>query len=83
MVLQNKYYLRELVESISLKDSLDQISYQGAIGLKLPDSFPGIEPGQEIRISGVPYDGAGSSIAAGVRWFTCCIPAWCGIAPVR
>ncbi|WP_339817055.1 phage portal protein [Paenibacillus sp. FSL R7-0216] len=65
VVLQNKYYLRELVESISLKDSLDQISYQGAIGLKLPDSFPGIEPGQEIRISGVPYDGAGSSIAAG------------------
>ncbi|MEC2342980.1 phage portal protein [Paenibacillus barengoltzii] len=65
VVLQNKYYLRELVKNISLKDSLDQISYQGTIGLSIPASFPGIEPGQEIRISGVPYSGSGNDIAAG------------------
>ncbi|MDU2243080.1 MAG: phage portal protein [Paenibacillus sp.] len=62
VVLQNKFFLRELVESITLKDSLDQISYQGMIGLSIPASFPGIEPGQEIRISGVPYDGDRSSV---------------------
>lgn len=61
VVLQNKYFLRELVEGITLKDSLDQISYQGTIQLKIPASFPGIEPGQEIRISGVPFIGEGSS----------------------
>ena len=69
VVLQNKYYLRELVESITLKDSLDQISYQGTIQLAIPPSFPGIEPGQEIRISGVPYaanDGGPSSTSKGM-----------------
>lgn len=55
VVLQDKYYLRELIESITLKDSLDQISYQAEIRLALPASFPGIQPGQNIRISGVPY----------------------------
>ncbi|MEF2964913.1 phage portal protein [Paenibacillus sp. M1] len=55
VVLQNKYYLRELIESISLSDSLDQIAYQGSITLKVSADFPGIEPGQEIRISGVPF----------------------------
>ncbi|MEC0330103.1 MULTISPECIES: XkdQ/YqbQ family protein [Paenibacillus] len=65
VVLQNKYYLRELVEGISLKDSLDQISYQGTIQLKIPASFPGIEPGQEIRISGVPFNGDGGVSGAG------------------
>lgn len=71
VVLQNKYYLRELIEGISLKDSLEQISYQGSVQLKIPSSFPGIEPGQEIRISGVPYGGGGGMVPLlnpGVVW---------------
>lgn len=55
VVLQNKYYLRELIENISLTESLDQIAYQASITLNIPGDFPGIEPGQEIRISGVPF----------------------------
>lgn len=55
VVYQDKYYLRELIESIKLKDSLDQISYQADITLKVTGDFPNIQPGQDIRISGVPF----------------------------
>lgn len=57
VVLEDKYYLRELIESISLKDSLDQISYEASIQLKVPNEGLSIAPGQEIRVSGVPYAG--------------------------
>lgn len=57
VVLQDKYYLRELIESISLKDSLDQISYEASIQLKVPSEGLSIAPGQNIRISGVPFSG--------------------------
>ncbi|MNJ35439.1 hypothetical protein D3C77_301760 [compost metagenome] len=57
VVYQDKHYLRELIESISLKDSLDQISYQASIRLKVTDDFPDLQPGQPIRVSGVPYGG--------------------------
>ncbi|MBY9080991.1 phage portal protein [Paenibacillus sp. HN-1] len=55
IVYKDKYYLRELIESISLKDSLDQISYQANIRLAVPASMPAIGPGETIRISGVPF----------------------------
>lgn len=70
VVLQNKYYLRELIESISLSDSLDQIAYQASVTMNIPADFPGIEPGQEIRISGVPFGESGQVylIHPGVIW---------------
>lgn len=55
VVYQDKYYLRELIESISLKDSLDQISYQANIRLKVTSDFPDVQPGQPIRISGIKF----------------------------
>ncbi len=55
VVYQDKYYLRELIESISLKDSLDQISYQASIRLKVTSDFPDLQPGQPIRISGIKF----------------------------
>lgn len=57
VVLDNKHYLRELIESITLKDSLEQIAYEATIQLKVPAEGMQIEPGQTIRISGVPFDG--------------------------
>ncbi|MNX55029.1 hypothetical protein D3C86_857760 [compost metagenome] len=57
VILQNKYDLTPLVESISLRDSLDQIAYQATISLIVNSSLPAIEPGQDIRVSGVPYGG--------------------------
>ena len=58
VVLDNKHYLRELIESISLKDSLEQIAYEATIQLKVPAEGMKIEPGQNIRVSGVPYEGS-------------------------
>lgn len=57
VVLDNKHYLRELIESITLKDSLEQIAYEATIQLKVPAEGMQIEPGQNIRISGIPFDG--------------------------
>lgn len=55
VVYQDKFYLRELIESISLKDSLDQISYQANVRLKITADIPDLEPGQPIRISGIKF----------------------------
>jgi hypothetical protein len=51
----DKYYLRELIESISLKDSLDQISYTASVKITVPASMQAINPAELIRVSGVPY----------------------------
>ena len=59
VVLQNKYFLRELIESLMLEDRLDEIAYTGTVRLAVPgDQFTGlpvIQPGMEMRISGVPF----------------------------
>ncbi|NLW89982.1 MAG: phage portal protein [Syntrophomonadaceae bacterium] len=60
VVLANKYYLRELVESISLDESLSDIAYHAQVRLLVTDEFQkiGIANGQEIRISGIPFGGS-------------------------
>lgn len=71
VVLQDKYYLRELIESISLADSLDQISYNATIQLKVPEKSISLAPGQVIRISGVPFTGGDNKVYLlnpGVIW---------------
>jgi hypothetical protein len=57
VVLQNKYYLRELVQEISLEESLDEIAYRSNIKMAITPDFPQIAPGQEIRVSGIEFDG--------------------------
>ncbi|MFX4261042.1 XkdQ/YqbQ family protein [Pelotomaculum propionicicum] len=61
VVLANQYFLRELVERITLEDSLDEIAYRASVRLVVTDDFQqiGIAPGQEIRVSGVPFGGSG------------------------
>jgi hypothetical protein len=70
VVLDNKYYLRELVESITLEDSLDEIAMRATVRLAIIADFPGISPGQKIRISGPPFGGAGMEylLHPGVVW---------------
>lgn len=58
VVLANQYYLRELLESITLDESLDEIAYRADIKLVVTPDLPGVEPGQVIRVSGVPFGGA-------------------------
>lgn len=70
IVLGNRYYLRDLIEEISLEDSLEEISYKANIRLVVTPELPGIVPGQEIRVSGIPYGGTGMSylLHPGVVW---------------
>lgn len=58
VVLANKYYLRELVESITLEESLDEIAYRATVKMVVTPDFPGIAPGQECRVSGIPFGGS-------------------------
>ncbi|RED36348.1 phage portal protein [Paenibacillus sp. VMFN-D1] len=55
VILQDKYDLTPLVEAINLRDSLEQIAYQGTVNLVVTPDLPPIAPGMAIRISGIPY----------------------------
>ncbi|OPY64074.1 MAG: hypothetical protein A4E56_00128 [Pelotomaculum sp. PtaU1.Bin065] len=59
-VLNNQYYLRELLESIILEDSLDEIAYRATVRLAVTSELQkiGISPGQVARVSGVPFGGS-------------------------
>lgn len=57
-VLANQYYLRELLESITLEESLDEIAYRAMVKMVVTPDFPGIAPGQECRVSGIPFGGS-------------------------
>lgn len=56
-VLANKYFLRELLESVTLEESLDEIAYRAVVKMVVTPDFPGIAPGQEARVSGIPFGG--------------------------
>jgi len=55
VVLDNKYYLREIVEDITLEESLDEIAYRATVKMAITPDFPGIAPGQEARVSGIRF----------------------------
>ncbi len=58
VIYKDKYYLGELVRSITLEDSLDEIAYRAIVVLEYPKNFPtdtDISLGQDIRISGYLY----------------------------
>lgn len=59
VIVDDKHDVTKLVETITLKDSLDQIAYQANIRLAVSASsgLPAISPGMPIRISGVPFGG--------------------------
>lgn len=58
VVLDNRYMLGDLIESMTLEESLDEIAYRATVDMMMPADFPGIRPGQEIRVSGIPYRGS-------------------------
>lgn len=58
VVLADRYYLRELTQSITLDESIDEISYRANIQLIAGEGWPAIGPGQEIRVSGLPFGGS-------------------------
>lgn len=74
LVLQDKYYLRECIQSIELEDRLDEIAYCAKCKLAVPgDQFNGlpiITPGMEIRLTGTRFgeDKLSDMIQPGVVW---------------
>lgn len=74
VVLQDKYFLRECIQKLSLEDRLDEISYSAKVTLAVPgDQFTGlpiIKPGMEIRVSGTKFGETKFSylIQPGVVW---------------
>lgn len=57
VILDNQYALGDLVENLTLEESLDEIAYRASVNMRLTADFPGMRPGQEIRVSGVPFGG--------------------------
>lgn len=55
VVYANKYDLSELIEEVSLEESLEEIAYCTNIKLAVTPDLPVITPGQEIRVSGIPF----------------------------
>ena len=74
VILQNKYFLRECIQSLSLEDSLSEIAYCAKCKLAVPGNqftgLPGIKPGMEIRVSGTRFGESKYSylIQPGVVW---------------
>ncbi|WP_240763037.1 XkdQ/YqbQ family protein [Paenibacillus thalictri] len=62
--------LGELVESIVLEESLDEISLRAAVGLVATPDLPDLVPGQSVRISGIPFGGSDMAdlLNPGVLW---------------
>lgn len=69
VVLADKWSLREIVESITIEESLDEIAARATVVIAITPDFPGIAPGQAMRVSGVPF-GGGSMVVLldGVIW---------------
>jgi len=72
VVLADQYFLRDLVESITLEESLDEIAMRATVRLAvIPDlQQAGIAPGQQMRVSGIPFGGSGMVylLHPGVVW---------------
>lgn len=70
VILAGKYYLGELIESISLDESLDEIAYRANVRLVNTLDLPELLPGQAVEISGNPFGGTGiqSLLPHGVIW---------------
>lgn len=57
VLLDGRYDLRDLVEELTLEDSLEEIAYRATIRLAVTPDLPKLGPGQELRIRGVPFGG--------------------------
>lgn len=55
VVYAKRYDLSELIEDLSLEESLDEIAYCTNMRLIVTPDLPNISPGKEIRIAGFPF----------------------------
>lgn len=57
VIVKDQYDITPLIETISMRDSLDQIACQASIRVAVPSGsgLPALSPGMDIRISGIPF----------------------------
>lgn len=51
VVFDNKYYLSDLVESVTLEDALDEIAYSATVQFVVTPDFPEVAAGKPMRVS--------------------------------
>lgn len=69
VILNGTHRLEDLVTSISLRDSLDEIAYTANIKLIVTESLPALGPGQSLIIKGVSTDSQQvETLLSGVVW---------------
>lgn len=51
VVFDNKYYLSDLVESVTLEDALDEIAYSATVQFVVTPDFPDVAAGKPMRVS--------------------------------
>ncbi|MBB6637366.1 XkdQ/YqbQ family protein [Cohnella thailandensis] len=70
VVLAEKYDLTDLVEEISIEESLEEIACRASLQLAVTANLPTVAPGQAIRISGTPYGSTGKTdlLNPGLVW---------------
>ncbi|MDR6553849.1 phage portal protein [Paenibacillus qinlingensis] len=56
--LDEQYALGDLIYEMTLEEALDEISYRAQATIVVTPNFPGIKPGQAVRVLGKPYGGA-------------------------
>ncbi|MDD3927174.1 MAG: phage portal protein [bacterium] len=76
IILSEKFYLADIVESIVLEESLDEVAVRATISLQIPDGLvgvPDIRTGQKLDVSGplfadkLPF-ASGYLLRRGVLW---------------
>ena len=74
VVLAGQYFLREIVERLTLEERMDEISCRATVDLVAPgeqsSGLPQIEPGHSVEVIGVPFGETAISkvFAAGPAW---------------
>ncbi|MBA2943384.1 phage portal protein [Paenibacillus sp. CGMCC 1.16610] len=53
--VDGSYALRNLIYELTLEEALDEISYRAQATIVVTPDFPGMEPGQDVRVVGIPY----------------------------
>jgi hypothetical protein len=69
VILAEQYSLRELIEEITIEESLDEVAARCSITLAVTPDLPGIVPGMQMAVHGMPFNGSGSVLFLdGIVW---------------
>lgn len=53
--IDGQYALRDFIYELTLEEALDEISYRAQATIVVTPDLPGMKPGQDVRVVGIPY----------------------------